>query len=95
MKPTVSVIIPCYNEAANLRELLPRLCAELERCSERWEIVLVDDGSADDDHDRSTRRHGLHGCHRHGGVRHHPGADRRALRRPCQSTTGQSSSSMR
>jgi glycosyltransferase involved in cell wall biosynthesis len=48
LPPRISCVIPCYNEAANLRELLPRLSAELERCSEQWEIVLVDDGSADD-----------------------------------------------
>ncbi|MDH0864616.1 glycosyltransferase family 2 protein, partial [Mitsuaria sp. GD03876] len=43
-----SCVVPCHDEAANLRELLPRLCAELERGGTPWEIVLVDDGSTDD-----------------------------------------------
>jgi glycosyltransferase involved in cell wall biosynthesis len=40
--------VPCYNEAANLRLLLPRLSAFLGERFKRWEIVLVDDGSRDD-----------------------------------------------
>ena len=39
-RPTVSVIIPALNEAANLEELLPRL-------PEVDEVVLVDGGSVD------------------------------------------------
>lgn len=46
--PFVSCVIPAYNEAANLRLLLPRLQAFLAQRFERWEIVLVDDGSTDD-----------------------------------------------
>ncbi len=46
--PRVSCVIPCFNEAANLRDLLPALCEVLARCAAQWEIVLVDDGSADD-----------------------------------------------
>ena len=49
--PTLSCIVPAYNEAANLRELLPRLRATLEACVASglggWEILIVDDGSAD------------------------------------------------
>jgi glycosyltransferase involved in cell wall biosynthesis len=44
----VSFVIPSYNEAANLRVLLPELKGFLEQRFERWELVLVDDGSEDD-----------------------------------------------
>lgn len=44
---SLSCVIPCHNEAANLIELLPTLAAMLESCAGRWEIVLVDDGSTD------------------------------------------------
>ena len=47
-RPRVSCVVPCYNEATNLRELLPRLSAVLGQCSDDWEVILVDDGSADD-----------------------------------------------
>ncbi|WP_083748738.1 glycosyltransferase family 2 protein [Pelomonas sp. KK5] len=46
--PTLSCVIPCRNEAANLALLLPQLQEQLATCSVAWEIVLVDDGSTDD-----------------------------------------------
>jgi glycosyltransferase involved in cell wall biosynthesis len=46
--PGISCVIPCFNEAANLRQLLPRLTRFLAERFEQWEIVLVDDGSRDD-----------------------------------------------
>src|SRR6476661_747730 len=43
----VSIVIPIYNEEANLPELLRR-CLEMGRALDRaFEIVLVDDGSKD------------------------------------------------
>lgn len=44
----VSVIMPVYNEAENLKLLLPRLCETLERLDLRYDIVVVDDGSTDE-----------------------------------------------
>lgn len=46
--PRLSCVVPCYNEAANLRLLLPRLGAYLSACTTEWEVVLVNDGSRDD-----------------------------------------------
>jgi dolichol-phosphate mannosyltransferase len=43
----LSVIIPVYNNAATLGELLDRLVAVLDPMPLRFEIVLVDDGSRD------------------------------------------------
>ncbi|GBD27928.1 Undecaprenyl-phosphate 4-deoxy-4-formamido-L-arabinose transferase [bacterium HR30] len=45
--PRVSVVIPVYNEAATLEELLSRTTAVLADLSPEYEIVVVDDGSDD------------------------------------------------
>ena len=45
--PTLSCVVPCRNEAANLSLLLPQLTAQLMECCAAWEIILVDDGSTD------------------------------------------------
>ncbi len=46
--PATSVIIPSFNEADNLRELVPEIVAALERVGPSFEVVVVDDGSTDD-----------------------------------------------
>jgi glycosyltransferase involved in cell wall biosynthesis len=43
----ISVILPVYNEAENLRELLPALFQNLETLGLAHEIIVVDDGSTD------------------------------------------------
>jgi dolichol-phosphate mannosyltransferase len=43
----LSVVIPCYNEAAVLPLLEERLKAALDGLGMPWEVVFVDDGSAD------------------------------------------------
>lgn len=47
MAPAVSAVIPVFNEEANLQELNERLVRALESSGRMWEIVYVDDGSAD------------------------------------------------
>lgn len=44
----VSVVIPVYNSAATLNELLERLTRVLGNVTQRYEVILVDDGSRDD-----------------------------------------------
>lgn len=44
----VSVVVPLYNSARTLEELVARLVAALNATRFRFEIVLVDDGSTDD-----------------------------------------------
>jgi undecaprenyl-phosphate 4-deoxy-4-formamido-L-arabinose transferase len=44
----VSLVVPVYNEQANLSELVARCLAVGEALECRYELVLVDDGSADD-----------------------------------------------
>ncbi len=45
--PSVSVVVPVYNSAESLHELLQRLHAALEAMSLDFEILLVNDGSRD------------------------------------------------
>lgn len=44
---TISVVAPCYNEAAVLPEFLRRTVAACAKTGQTYEIVLVDDGSDD------------------------------------------------
>jgi undecaprenyl-phosphate 4-deoxy-4-formamido-L-arabinose transferase len=44
---SVSVVIPVYNEMANLPELLRRTVEACRSLGRPWELVLVDDGSRD------------------------------------------------
>ncbi len=46
-RPALSVVVPCANEEAVLRETNLRLIATLEGISPDFEIVYVDDGSTD------------------------------------------------
>jgi undecaprenyl-phosphate 4-deoxy-4-formamido-L-arabinose transferase len=43
----VSVVVPVFNEEANLPALLPRLLPVLERLGRPFEVVFADDGSRD------------------------------------------------
>jgi polyisoprenyl-phosphate glycosyltransferase len=45
--PEISVVLPVYNEAANLDELHARLTAALTAIVPAWELIFVDDGSRD------------------------------------------------
>ena len=47
-RESVSIVIPVYNEAANLPLLWARLRPILADSMRKWEIVFVDDGSTDD-----------------------------------------------
>ena len=46
-RPAISCVVPAFNEAANLAPLLTGLTAQLAVLSERWEIIVIDDGSFD------------------------------------------------
>ncbi len=46
-RPEISVALPVFNEADNLDELNERLTRVLTATGRTWEIVYVDDGSAD------------------------------------------------
>lgn len=46
-RPAITCVVPAYNEAANLGPLLTVLTAKLAALAERWEVIVVDDGSRD------------------------------------------------
>ncbi len=46
-RPTISCVVPAFNEAENLGPLLGELTVQLARQSSRWELIVVDDGSHD------------------------------------------------
>jgi glycosyltransferase involved in cell wall biosynthesis len=43
-----SVVVPAYNEGAGIAACLDRLTAYLDRSGLAWEVIVADDGSADD-----------------------------------------------
>jgi glycosyltransferase involved in cell wall biosynthesis len=45
--PSISCIVPAYNEAANLPALLRGLLPRLAELTPRFEVIVVDDGSRD------------------------------------------------
>ncbi len=47
MRPTLSIVIPVYNEEANLDTLFRRLTAVLDAQSRPYEILFTNDGSRD------------------------------------------------
>lgn len=47
MKPTISIVVPIFNEEEVIPELYRRLCDVLEQLRDPWEIILVNDGSSD------------------------------------------------
>jgi glycosyltransferase involved in cell wall biosynthesis len=54
----VSIVVPLYNEAGNLRELLTRMARALGTIDDiTYEIILVDDGSRDDSWKLITELH--------------------------------------
>ncbi len=45
--PVYSIVAPVYNEAGNLRPFYAAVASALDSTGETWELLLVDDGSAD------------------------------------------------
>lgn len=43
----VSVVVPVFNEAGNIKPLYRRLRAAMENAGYTWEVIFVDDGSSD------------------------------------------------
>lgn len=43
----ISVFLPAYNEESNLRKVVLNTRTVLERVAERWELIIVNDGSTD------------------------------------------------
>lgn len=50
----ISFVVPVFNEAESLHELFDRICFEMDKVGEEYEVVFVDDGSDDDSFERMT-----------------------------------------
>jgi undecaprenyl-phosphate 4-deoxy-4-formamido-L-arabinose transferase len=59
--PSISVVIPVYNEAASLRELYARAVEALDGAGSSFELIFVDDGSMDTTFAELERLHGADG----------------------------------
>ncbi|MDX1439444.1 MAG: glycosyltransferase family 2 protein, partial [Rubricoccaceae bacterium] len=66
MQPTVSIIVPVYNEAESLPELTEQIRDAMEGAERSYEVWLIDDGSDDGSwevieslRDRDQRIHGV------------------------------------
>ena len=46
-RPAFSVVVPCFNEELGLGEFHRRLSVVMDRIGRSWEVVYVNDGSAD------------------------------------------------
>ena len=46
--PSISLVLPAYNEADNIEPMIEEAAPALEANADDYEIVVVDDGSADD-----------------------------------------------
>ncbi len=54
--PDVSIVVPVFNNASTLDELIDRLVATLDDAGLRFELIFVDDGSRDTSFELLTRR---------------------------------------
>jgi undecaprenyl-phosphate 4-deoxy-4-formamido-L-arabinose transferase len=59
--PSISVVIPLYNESATLPELYRRAVESLEKAAEAFELIFVDDGSTDSTFAELERIHAADG----------------------------------
>ena len=60
-RPDLSIVIPLYNESASIEILHARLAATLKGLGKSYEIIYVDDGSADGTVDILRRLHAENG----------------------------------
>ncbi|HTQ87570.1 MAG TPA: glycosyltransferase, partial [Candidatus Solibacter sp.] len=51
----ISLVVPTYNERANIARLVERTGAALGQCGEDYELIIVDDGSPDGTGDEVRR----------------------------------------
>jgi polyisoprenyl-phosphate glycosyltransferase len=47
LAPSISCVVPAYNEANNLPQLLATLMPAVQALATQWEVIVVDDGSRD------------------------------------------------
>jgi len=47
VRPSITCVVPAYNEAPGIAGFISALCAHLAGLSERYDVIVVDDGSRD------------------------------------------------
>ncbi len=57
LPPRISIVVPMYNESENVAIFFETLVPILDHIDSDWEVVCVDDGSADDTVARVKARH--------------------------------------
>jgi glycosyltransferase involved in cell wall biosynthesis len=67
--PGISVFLPCHNEEGNVERVVAALRAELPKLAERYQIIVVDDGSRDHTGELADR---MAAGDPHVNVVHHP-----------------------
>ncbi|WHZ10154.1 MAG: Glycosyl transferase, family 2 [Burkholderiaceae bacterium] len=60
LTPSISCVMPAYNEARSLDKVVPQVLAALGELSSQVELILVDDGSRDDTVQVARRLCGRH-----------------------------------
>lgn len=45
--PTISIVVPCWNEEAVIPELYSRVVTIMDQIGETWELICINDGSTD------------------------------------------------
>ena len=61
--PSISCVMPAFNEGSNLAVVVPKILAALKQLSPQVELIMIDDGSKDDS---ASVMHGL--CASHAGL---------------------------
>ncbi|NYE49680.1 glycosyltransferase involved in cell wall biosynthesis [Spinactinospora alkalitolerans] len=46
--PYVTIVLPCYNEQDHVIKEVERICAAMDACDYRYELLAIDDASTDD-----------------------------------------------
>lgn len=55
VKERISVVLPAFNEGSVITETVERLISELEKYSDNYEIIIVNDGSTDDTKNKALK----------------------------------------
>ena len=45
--PSLSVFFPCFNEEGNVVQLIEQFAAVLPQVAQKYEVIVIDDGSTD------------------------------------------------
>jgi len=62
LEPEISVVVPLFNEAENVRRLYYTLTSAMEEFGRPWEVIFVDDGSSDSTYQVLKQLHLQDGC---------------------------------